>query len=94
MDKLTSNNYSLWKFKLKASLTVKQLYGYVDRSTVLAHDVNAATKAKFQQDSSKTLSQVVLSVSDNLIVPDHSMLKPKRCKGQTKGSLRAPYTCK
>ena len=30
IDKLTSDNYSVWKFKLKHLLIARELYGYVD----------------------------------------------------------------
>ena len=67
IDKLTSDNYSVWKFKLKHLLIAKELYGYVDGTITLAGDANATVKADFAKKSSKAFSHIVLSVSDNLL---------------------------
>lgn len=67
VDKLTSQNYPTWKFKLKHLLIAKELFGYVDGSVTLANDADAPVKAEFEKKTSKALAHVVLAVSDNLL---------------------------
>lgn len=67
IDKLTSGDCSVWKFKLKDLLIEKELYGYVDGFVSLAVDASAATEAEFQKKSRKAFVYIVLSVSDNLL---------------------------
>jgi len=64
VDKLLSKNYSTWKFKLKHLLIAKELWGYVDEPEESA---TAQTKLDYTKKSSKAMSNIVLSVSDDLL---------------------------
>lgn len=67
VDKLTTDNYSTWKFKLKHLLIAKDLFGYVDGSITLSGEASEADKTAYKKNHSKAFSHIVLSVSDNLI---------------------------
>jgi len=65
VNKLTSNNYATWKFKLKHLLIAKELFGYCDGSMKEPTTSETAKKA-FKLNAQKALSQFVLSISDEV----------------------------
>ena len=65
LDKLTSRNYSTWKYKLKYLLIAKELWGLVDGTT--EEPTEAADKAAYQKKANQAMSVIVLSISDNLL---------------------------
>ena len=68
VDKLTSNNYATWKFKLKHLLIAKELYGYVDGTEAApANDATPDAKATYTKNTSKAFSTIVLATSDDLL---------------------------
>lgn len=68
VDKLTSTNYSTWKFKLKHLLIAKDLYDYCDGTIAEPADgANEDVKKAYTTGNRKALSHIVLTVSDELI---------------------------
>lgn len=68
VDKLSNSNYTTWKFKLKHLLIAKELFGYIDGTTVApASTADGAVKAAYNKNSSKALSHIVLAVGDELL---------------------------
>jgi len=82
LDKLTSKNYSNWKFKLKHLLIAKGLWGYVYGSiTEPEESASAQTKLDYTKKSSKAMSIIILSVSDDLLYLITSCTEPKQAWG-------------
>ena len=68
VDKLTSSNYSTWKFKFKHYLIARDLFGYVDGSTTEPiESADPDVKAKYAKGLKKAVALIVLSVSDELL---------------------------
>ncbi|XP_067932724.1 receptor-type tyrosine-protein phosphatase T-like [Watersipora subatra] len=62
------SNYATWKFKIKHQLIAKELFGYIDETTVApASTADGAVKATYNMNSSKPLSHIVLAVVDELL---------------------------
>jgi len=82
VDKLSSKNYSTWKFKLKHLLIAKELWGYVDGSIIEPEEsASVQTKLDYTKKSSKAMSIIVLSVSDDLLYLITSCAEPKQAWG-------------
>lgn len=68
LTKLTSDNYTTWKFKLKHYLIARDLFEFVD-GTATAPATGASDKEKkdYASKSAKAHSHIVLAVSDDLL---------------------------
>ena len=68
VNKRSSSNYAAWKFKIKHLLITKELFGYIDETTVApASTADGAVKATYNKNLSKALSHIVLVVGDELL---------------------------
>ena len=68
VERLNSNNYTTWKFRLKHLLIAKDLYGYVDGS-IKEPDSTAEQGVKdgYTKKFNQAMSTIVLAVSDELL---------------------------
>ena len=68
VNKLSSDNYAVWKFQMKHLLITKGLYTIVDGSEAApATSAEAGVKAEYQGRAQRALSILALSVSDELV---------------------------
>jgi hypothetical protein len=60
IDKLTSKNFSVWKFRIQMVLKARKLWKYVETP-------NLSLDAKQQEQEQEAFSQIALTVSDGVI---------------------------
>ena len=88
VEKLTSVNYTTWKFKLKHLLIAKELWGYIDDSIEEpANEAQPDVKANYKKKSNQAMSTIVLSVSDELLYLITECVKAK----ETWNKLKAHF---
>jgi len=67
IEKLTEENYSTWKFQMKHLLKAKGIFDNVELKNQPDENAAAEAKAKYQSDSEKAFSFIVLGVSAKLL---------------------------
>ena len=77
IEKLNSNNWSIWKFQMKHLLMAKELWGFVDGSQQLGNNPSEEERSTFQKKSQKALSTIALSVSTSHLYLITSCEQPK-----------------
>ena len=63
IDKLGESNWVTWKFQMKHYLLSKGLMKYVDGTERLAERAEEATRIRFNDNSQKALSTIVMGIS-------------------------------
>ena len=66
IEKLTAENYHSWKFNIKMSLIVKDLWEIVQGTETLAEDASAEEQRKFKKRENLALASVCSSVTTSL----------------------------
>lgn len=62
VDRLNSNNYQTWKFAMKMLLIQRELWDYVNKSTILQDDATVEQKIRHKSKDEKALSTIALSI--------------------------------
>ena len=68
IDKLTTENYQTWKFRVQMLLIGKELWEITCGDETLADDADADARRKFKKKDNQARSVVCLAVSDPLLI--------------------------
>ena len=63
IDKLDGSNWTTWKFQMRHLLLVKDLWGLVDGTEILAEGASVQAHTEFQKKSQRAFSTITLAIS-------------------------------
>ena len=76
ITKLDGSNWMTWKIQMRHLLLDKELWSYVEGTEEIAEDATAEVKAKFNKNSQKALTNIVLAMASSQIYLIQNCEKP------------------
>ena len=61
------SNWMTWKVQMKHLMLDRNLWGYVDGTTIVAHDAEEKLQTQFKRKSQKALTTIILSISTPIV---------------------------
>ena len=89
IEKLTAENYYSWKFNIKMSLIVKDLWEIVQGTETLAEDASAEEQRKFKNRENLAIASVCSSVTTSLQIYVRSAKSTKEAWDNLQKQLEA-----